>query len=90
MSELISYQEKGRKIAERWAIVQSLIDKRRKLDKNLDAVLQEIYADVERLIVHQDTELALATANQVPILEQAPNCRGAKDLIKVAEWCCHG
>ena len=90
MSELTSYQEKGRKMARRWAIVQSLLDKRRNLDKNLDSVLEEIYPDVERLTLQQDTELALATANQVPILEHAPNCRGAKDLIKVAEWCLNG
>ena len=89
-NELASSKEKGRKIAGRWAIVQSLIDKRRKLDKNLEAVLADLYPEVEHLVVHQDTEMANATANQTPIMEYAPNCRGAKDLLEIANWGCHG
>ena len=85
-SELASSQSKGRKTARRWAMVQSLIDKRRKLDKNLDEVLSELYPTVERLIVHQDVEMANATANQIPIMEYAPDCRGAKDLQELAKW----
>jgi len=89
-NELVDSNQKGRKIASRWAIVQSLIDKRRKLDKNLETVLADLYPEVEHLIVHQDTEMANATANQTLIVEYAPNCRGAKDLQTVASWGCYG
>ncbi len=89
-SELTASKEKGRKSARRWAIVQSLIDKRRKLDKNLEMVLKDLYPGIEHLIVHQDTEMANATANQTPIMEYAPNCRGAKDLQVIASWGSYG
>ncbi len=89
-SELTASMKKGRKSAGRWAIVQSLIDKRRKLDKNLEMVLRDLYPDIEHLLVHQDTEMANATANQTPIMEYAPNCRGAKDLQAIASWGSHG
>lgn len=89
-SELSASKRKGRNSAERWSIVQSLIDKRRKLDKNLEEVLKDLYPDIEHLIVHQDTEMANATANQTPIMEYAPNCRGAKDLLDIAKWGQHG
>ena len=90
IGELELYQEKGRRAAHRWAIVQSLIDKRRKLDKNLEAVLQDIYPNVSRLCVHQDTELANTTANQQLLMNYAPQSRGAKDLSIIAKWCLNG
>jgi chromosome partitioning protein len=46
INELKSYQQKRRKAAARWAIVQSQIDKRRKLDKNLEGVLADLYSDI--------------------------------------------
>ncbi|ELS02721.1 ATPase involved in chromosome partitioning [Xenococcus sp. PCC 7305] len=88
--ELTTSQKKGRNSASRWAIVQSLIDKRRKLDKNLELVLKDLFPALEHLIVHQDTEMANATANQIPIMEHAPNCRGARDLQVIANWGTHG
>lgn len=88
-SELTASKKKGRKSASRWAIVQSLIVQRRKLDKSLGMVLNDLYPSVETLIVHQDTEMANATANQIQIMEYAPTCRGAKDLQIVASWGSH-
>lgn len=90
INELIYYRDKGRKVAQRWAIVQSLIDKRRRLDKNLEAELENIYPDVPHHCVHQDTELANTTANQTLLMQYAPESRGATDLLKIAKWCLHG
>jgi chromosome partitioning protein len=90
ISELELYLQKGRRAAQRWAIVQSLLDKRRKLDKNLETVLQDIYPDVPRLCVHQDTELANTTANQKLLMQYAPQSRGAEDLSMIAKWCLNG
>ena len=90
LNELTRYQEKGRVAANRWAIVQSLLDKRRKLDKNLQKVLAELYPETPTLSVHQDTELANATAQQQPLMDYAPDTRGAKDLSTIAIWCLHG
>ncbi len=40
--------------------------------------------------MHQDVELANAAAYQEAIMKYAPTCRGAKELIKIAEWCEYG
>ena len=87
INELRQYQEKGRKVAQKYAIVQSLIDKRRSLDKNLESVLKDLYPNLTTFCVHQDTELANTTANQQLLMEYAPNTRGAKDLSTIAQWC---
>lgn len=90
VNELQLYQEKGRKAARRWAIVQSSLDKRRKLDKNLKQVLGDLYPKTPHLCVHQDIELANTTANQELLMNYAPESRGAADLSSIATWCLNG
>ncbi len=90
VNELQLYQEKGRKAARRWAIVQSSLDKRRKLDKNLKKVLGDLYPKTPHLCVHQDIELANTTANQELLMNYAPESRGAADLSSIAKWCLNG
>ena len=90
LGELKVNKERGRRSASRWAIVQSRIDNRRKIDKEIDKILAEHFPGDELLIVHQDVELANAAAYQEAIMKYAPSCRGAKELIKIAEWCENG
>ncbi|NJN48632.1 MAG: ParA family protein [Alkalinema sp. RL_2_19] len=86
LNELQMRQQKGRKGPSRWAIALSRIDLRRSMDQALDAQLAEAYADIARLMVRQDASLAWAGAERVPLMDYEANCRGAKDLKKVAEW----
>jgi chromosome partitioning protein len=83
---LENYQKKGWRGAQRWALVLSQIDTRRSLDKQFMPQLAQRYPHVPRFIVHQDTTLSLAAAEQVPLMDYAANSRGAAELAALAEW----
>jgi chromosome partitioning protein len=63
-----------------------MIDLRRSMDQALDAQLANAYPHIKRLVVRQDTTLAWAGAERVPIMEYAPKCKGAEDLCQIVEW----
>ncbi|HEY9881659.1 MAG TPA: ParA family protein [Leptolyngbyaceae cyanobacterium] len=89
IKELQLRQQKGRKGAFRWALILSMIDLRRSMDQSLDAQLAATYPDVNRMVVRQDTTLAWASAERVPLMEYDPKCKGSEDLQKIAEWVLH-
>lgn len=86
VNELESRQQKGRRGASRWAFVLGLIDLRRSMDQMLDARLGSAYPTIERLVMRQDTTLAWASAEQVPIMHYDPKSKGTADLKVIAEW----
>ncbi|WP_212567777.1 ParA family protein [Microcystis aeruginosa] len=86
LEELMRNQQKKRKGAARWALVQSRIDSRRTMDREFEQALAENFPNIERLRVRQDTQLSLAGADRTPIMTYDPKSRGATDLIAVAEW----
>lgn len=90
LNELKLRQQKGRRGAKRWALALTRIDLRRSMDQALDQQLKNAYPSVNRLVVHQDSSLAWAAAERVPIMQYDPNCKGAKDLIAIANWILNG
>lgn len=86
IKELNLNNQKGRKGASRWAIIQSKIDARRAMDRTFDADLAESFPTIQRFVVRQDTQLSLAAADQIPLMTYDAKCRGAKDLKVVAKW----
>ncbi|MGB3518548.1 MAG: ParA family protein [Elainellaceae cyanobacterium] len=86
INELDARQQKGRRGVRRYALVLSMIDLRRSMDQALDAQLVSAYPHTKRLVVRQDTTLAWASAERVPVMEYDPKCKGAEDLQKIAEW----
>jgi chromosome partitioning protein len=86
INELDARQQKGRRGARRYALVLSMIDLRRSMDQALDAQLASAYPQTKRLVVRQDTTLAWASAERVPVMEYDAKCKGAEDLQKIAEW----
>ena len=90
LSELKLRQQKGRKGASRWALVLSKIDLRRSMDQALDKQLAATYPSIERLIIHQDSALAWAGAERMPLMQYEPTSRGAKDLQAIAKWVANG
>ena len=90
LNELNLRQQKGRRGASRWALVLSKIDLRRSMDQALDKQLAKTYPSINRFIVHQDSALAWAGAERVPLMQYDPNSRGATDLQVVAEWVLNG
>lgn len=86
LSELKLRQQKGRRGASRWALVLSKIDLRRSMDQALDKQLALAYPSIERLMVHQDSALAWAGAERMPLMQYEPTSKGAKDLQAIAKW----
>jgi chromosome partitioning protein len=83
---LESYQLKGRRGPGRWALVLSQIDARRSLDKQIAPQLALRYPQIPRFVIPQDTTLSLAAAQQVPLMDYDANCRGATELVALAQW----
>lgn len=90
LNELKLRQQKGRRGPSRWALALSRIDLRRSMDQALDKQLATAYPSIKRLIVHQDSSLAWAGAERVPLMQYDANCKGAKDLRAIAEWVLNG
>lgn len=90
LNELKVRQQKGRRGASRWALALSRIDLRRSMDQALDKQLAAAYPSIKRLIVHQDSSLAWAGAERVPLMQYDANCKGARDIQAIAEWVLNG
>lgn len=90
LNELKVRQQKGRRGASRWALALSRIDLRRSMDQVLDQQLATAYPSITRLIVHQDSLLAWAGAERIPLMQYDANCKGAKDLQAIASWVLDG
>lgn len=86
LSTLESYRHKQRRSAQRWALVLSQIDERRALDKSLPTELRQLYPDIEHLMVHQDTNISQAGAQQIPLVEYAPRTKATEELKAIAQW----
>jgi chromosome partitioning protein len=83
---LESYQLKGRRGPRRWALILSQIDARRSLDKQIAPQLALRYPQIKRFVIPQDATLSLAAAQQVPLMDYEANCRGATELVALAQW----
>lgn len=86
LNELKQRSQKKRKSPQRWAIILTRIDLRRSMDQALDQQLSEAYPSIKRLMVHQDSALAWAGAERIPLMQYEPNSKGAKDLQAIAQW----
>jgi chromosome partitioning protein len=90
LNELKLRAQKKRRGAKSWSLVLTRIDLRRAMDQTLDRQLAEAYPTIERFIVHQDSALAWASAERIPLMQYDPKCKGAADLQAVADWVTHG
>ncbi|MBU0551580.1 ParA family protein [Myxococcota bacterium] len=77
--------KRGRRGPTRWALVMNMIDARRRLDRNIEVMIED-YPDVPRLKVRQDTQMTLATAQGIPLFEFAPRSKAAEDIMALMEW----
>lgn len=86
MDILKTYSLKNRKGPQQWALILSQIDSRRSLDKQFAPQLAKKYPQVPQFLIHQDTNLSLAAAEQIPVIEYAPKARGVMDLKALVKW----
>lgn len=85
--EVIQHRrERGRPGPTQWALVQSRIDLRRTLDRDLEQALRTAYPEVSLFRVRQDSALAAATTDRKPIAKCAPEARGTQDLREIVKW----
>ena len=90
LSELDLRQKKKRRGPNRWALILSKIDLRRSMDQALDEQLANVYPSIKRMVVRQDSALAWAGAERLPLMKYEPSSRGARDLQAVSEWILNG
>jgi chromosome partitioning protein len=88
--DLTENRDRKRKGPKKWAIVQSQIDLRRSLDRELEGQLKENFPGVDLLLVRQDANLSLAAADRVPIMDYAPQSKASQDLQLIADWITNG
>ncbi len=78
-------RSKERRAPAHCALVQSRIDKRRALDRDLEANLLRTHPGLPIHCVRQDIALATATADRRPI-QPDPQSRGIQDLENLTRW----
>lgn len=90
INELEQRKVRVRMGARRWALCLSKIDTRRGLDKSLSVQLTKLHPEVPQLTIHQDAALSWAGATNTPLMDYDPHCKGAVDLLNIAEWIFNG
>lgn len=86
LMDLKENHERNRRGPSKWSFIQSQIDMRRSLDRELKEQLSSAYPGIPLQTVRQDTNLALAAADRIPIMDYAPNSKAAEDLKVIARW----
>ncbi len=77
---------RGKRGPRRWCLVRSRVDERRGLDRGFTQALEQVFPDVPRFTIHQDSALATAQALQQPLMVHAPKSKGALELHSLMAW----
>ena len=86
LQDLEVRKQKKRKGASQWGLILSRIDLRRSMDQSLDQQLAEAYPSTKRFIIHQDSSLAWAAAERVPLVNYDAKGKAVKDIKAIAKW----
>ncbi len=86
INDLEIRKQKGRRGPNSWALVLSRIDLRRTMDKALDEQLEQAYPNLERFMIRQDTSLAWASAERIPLMDYAPTGKATNDIKLIGDW----
>ena len=90
LEDLEVRRSKGRRGPSEWALVMNMLDVRRTLDRDIELMMGDLGGNIPRFKVKQDVQIAMATAQGVPLAEYAPNSKGAQALRTLVEWCIDG
>lgn len=85
LHDLNHLRERGRRGPARWAVVTNAIDARRRLDRKYN--ITDPNSDPPCFRIRQDTQLALATAQGIPLAEFDPKSIMLADVRALAGWC---
>ncbi len=85
--ELIEHRRRARRAGpKRCALVQSMVDLRRGLDKSLSESLDELFPGTPRFSFRQDTSVAYALSEQRPLHSFDPRAKVIPELAEIAAW----
>lgn len=86
LAEIRRRQERHQSGPEYCAFVLTQINKSRVFDNELPSQLAAKYSDVPQLCVRQNSDLAWATAQRVPLMDNSPSKKSVEDIEQIARW----
>lgn len=83
----IQYRQKRKQAGpESYAIVLTIVNKSRALDKGTPDSLKNDYPDIPLFSIGQNSDLAWATASETPFMDTKPNKKSVADIETLARW----
>ena len=86
LAEIKRRQARHQSGPEYCAFVLTQINKSRVFDKELPEQLAAKYSDVPQLSIRQNSDLAWATAQRIPLMDNSPSKKSIEDIEQVARW----
>ena len=68
------------------ALISTQINKSRVFDKSLPEQLAIKYPDLPQLSIGQNSDLAWATAQRIPLMNNNPSKKSVEDIERIARW----
>ncbi|MGB3765097.1 MAG: ParA family protein [Phormidesmis sp.] len=86
LAEIKRRQERRQAGPQYYAFVLTQINKSRVFDKELPEQLAAKYSDVPQLSIRQNSDLAWATAQRTPLMDNSPSKKSVEDIEQLARW----
>ena len=86
LAEIKRRRERHQSGPEYCAFVLTQINRSRVFDKDLPKQLAAKYPDIPQLSIRQNSDLAWATAQRTPLMENSPSKKSIEDIEKIARW----
>jgi len=86
LGEIKRRNDRGRSGPRFISLVTTMINKSRVFDTSLPDQLAEKYPDIPQLTIRQNTDLAWATAQRTPLMDNSPARKSIEDIEQVAKW----
>ncbi|MEL6882358.1 MAG: ParA family protein [Cyanobacteria bacterium J06650_10] len=86
LAEIKRRQERDQAGPEHCAFVLTQINRSRVFDKELPEQLAAKYSDIPQLSIRQNSDLAWATAQRTPLMDNSPSKKSIEDIEQIARW----
>ena len=86
LGEIKRRQERQQPCPEYYSFVLTQINKSRAFDKELPEQIEARYPNIHQIQIRQNSDLAWATAQRVPLMDNKPTKKSVEDIEQVARW----
>jgi chromosome partitioning protein len=86
LGEIKRRQERHQSGPQYYTFILTQINKSRVFDKELPKQLSAKYPDISQLYIRQNSDLAWATAQRTPFMDNNPTKKSIEDIEQVARW----